>query len=356
MCLYPRLIRNPRYKENKKNGGQLPPIIDKRVLSIPIGCGNCMECRKQKQNMWLTRLIEDVRTNTNGKFVTLTFNNQSLSDLRAELILELNKDSEIITKKYKDKAKKYNTEYKLEGYDLDNAIATLAIRKFTNRWRKHHGKTIRHFLITELGHGKTEHLHLHGILWHGDENNIKETMDKIEKIWGYGYVWKGKEYKGKLQNYVNERTVNYIGKYITKIDQQHKEYRPIILCSNGIGKPYTDSTRAANNKFAGKETRDVYIKDNGSKINLPIYFRNKLYTDEEKEQLWLNKLDKSTRYINGIKIDVSKNYDEYFKILIQERKRNAKLGFGNNYMNWNRLEYENEIRKLKQEMRLNNRT
>ena len=48
MCLYPKLIRNPKYKSTKKNGGVVPPLVDKRVGLIPVGCGKCMECRKKK--------------------------------------------------------------------------------------------------------------------------------------------------------------------------------------------------------------------------------------------------------------------------------------------------------------------
>ena len=43
MCLYPRLIENPKYKITKKNGGEVPPILDNRVKFVPIGCGNCYE-------------------------------------------------------------------------------------------------------------------------------------------------------------------------------------------------------------------------------------------------------------------------------------------------------------------------
>ena len=49
MCLYPRLIKNPKYKENKKNGGVIPAFLDERVLAVPIGCGECIECRKQNE-------------------------------------------------------------------------------------------------------------------------------------------------------------------------------------------------------------------------------------------------------------------------------------------------------------------
>ena len=60
MCLYPRLIKNPKYKENKKNGGVIPAFLDERVLAVPIGCGECIECRKQKRrNKLLNKTLSD---------------------------------------------------------------------------------------------------------------------------------------------------------------------------------------------------------------------------------------------------------------------------------------------------------
>ena len=32
MCLYPKLIKNRKYIANKKNGGNIPPVSDLRVL------------------------------------------------------------------------------------------------------------------------------------------------------------------------------------------------------------------------------------------------------------------------------------------------------------------------------------
>ena len=99
--------KNPKYKKNKKNGGIIPAILDERVLAVPIGCGECIECRKQNSY-------------------------------------------------------------------------------------------------------------------------------------------------GQITNYVNEKTVNYIIKYITKIDEQHKTYQPKILCSKGIGAGYMKRSDWENAKFKGK--------------------------------------------------------------------------------------------------------
>ena len=80
---------------------------------VPVGCGKCIECKKQKSREWSIRLQEEIRHLKNGKFVTLTFSEESL--------VELGED------------KKNNT---LNGYNLDNGIATLAVRRFLERWRK----------------------------------------------------------------------------------------------------------------------------------------------------------------------------------------------------------------------------
>ena len=49
MCLYPKLIKNKKYVANKKNGGIIPEVEDDRVLYVPVGCGNCIECKKKKK-------------------------------------------------------------------------------------------------------------------------------------------------------------------------------------------------------------------------------------------------------------------------------------------------------------------
>ena len=67
MCLYPQLIKNPKYKATKKNGYKAPLIkddngnylIDPRTLYVPVGCGNCIECRKQKARQWQVRINEE---------------------------------------------------------------------------------------------------------------------------------------------------------------------------------------------------------------------------------------------------------------------------------------------------------
>jgi hypothetical protein len=305
MCLYPRLIRNRKYTVTKKNGGNVPEVKDKRVLSVPVGCGKCIECRKQKSRGWQVRLQEDIRTNQNGKFITFTFCESEL--------------------------KKLEDEIDLEGYDRDNEVCRIAVRRFTERWRKKYKKTIRHWLVTELGGQNTERVHMHGIVWTDD---VKD----VETIWKYGKIWVG--------DYVNGKTINYIVKYINKVDEKHKEYSSKIFTSKGIGGNYMERKDAERNTYIKGKTIETYKTRQGLELALPIYYRNKIYSDEEKEKLWLEKLDKEERFVDGVRVDIANGNEEYYKLLEVKRSKNKRLGYGDDSVNWELKNYENERRNL----------
>ena len=320
MCLYPRLVQNPKYKPNKQNGGNVPHMKDKRVGFVPLKCGLCMECAAARSAEWKSRLLEEVKhQKEKGNFVTFTFSNESYKEL-----IEL--------------AKKQNEGIK--GYDLDNQVATLAIHKWRERWRKHNKKSPRHWFITELGHGETEHLHLHGLVW-------TDKAEEIDKRWGYGWCTLG---DGKGRNYVNDQTIGYITKYITKLDPQHKYYKPKILTSPGVGKSYVGTFNAGNNKYQGEKTKTTYTTNQGFQVNLNVYWRNKLYTEEEREALWIDKLNKGVQWVGGEKIDANDS-EKRAKLLKYYQKVSNRLGYGSPG-NWEAKKYEEERRALYQNKRM----
>ena len=161
MCLYPKLIPNKRYLPTKKNGGVPPVCPDERLRYVTAACGDCYECRRQKQRQWVVRMSEERRQTPNAYFLTLTIDDKSYKQLKQK--------------------------YKLKD---DNDIATKAIRLCLERIRKKTGKSVKHWFITELGHEKTERLHLHGIVW-GLGNGEKITKPIV----------------------TGKQTVNYITKY-----------------------------------------------------------------------------------------------------------------------------------------------
>lgn len=302
MCLYPKLIKNKKYLPNKKNGYNPPTCKDPRTLYVTAACGKCLECRKQKQREWLVRMSEELRTEPNAYFLTLT-----------------------ISDKYYETIK---NNYNLEN---DNEIATKAIRLCLERVRKQTGKSVKHWFITELGHDKTERLHLHGIVW-GLGNG-----EKITNNWKYGITFTG--------YFVNEKTINYITKYMTKIDDKHPQFTGKVLCSSGIGAGYTKRAETIKHTYKKGETIETYRLKNGAKINLPVYYRNKLFTEEERELLFIDKIEKGFIYVLGNK--VHRDDEEYYIQLLNEGRRKESQLYGNQIKNWEKQKYINRLRKQK---------
>ena len=136
---------------------------------------------------------------------------------------------------------------------------------------------------------------------------------------------------------------------MAKIDQVNKNYEQIILTSKGIGKNYTERDIARINKYKENGTNENYKFKDGTKSQLPIYYRNKIYTEEEREKLWLEKLDKQERWILGQKIDISTKKGEklYWEILKNAQKYNKLIGYGDDSKEWKKKDYNVTLNILK---------
>ena len=77
-----------------------------------------------------------------------------------------------------------------------------------------------------------------------------------------------------------------------KIPEKNPEFIGKIMNSKGLGKGYWKSYN----------TNENYKMPNGAELPLPQYYRNYIYTSEEKEALWLEKQERGYRYIGGEKV------------------------------------------------------
>ena len=89
MCLYPKLILNRKYRQNKKNGGTPPKCPDERLRYVTAACGKCYECRKQKARGWLVRMEEELRHNPNAIFITLTLEDKWYKNIEKKYNIKL---------------------------------------------------------------------------------------------------------------------------------------------------------------------------------------------------------------------------------------------------------------------------
>ena len=65
---------------------------------------------------WQVRLLEEIKHDKTGKFVTLTFSEEALECLNKDVVI------------------------KTMDSIIENEMATLAVRRFLERWRKKHKK------------------------------------------------------------------------------------------------------------------------------------------------------------------------------------------------------------------------
>lgn len=309
MCLYPQLIRNPKYKPTKKNGGIIPECKDERLKYIAIGCGECSECRQKKARNWAFRLEKEIRNNNKiPKFITLTYNDESLEKLRERVKNDENRKNK----------------------DIYDGIVKESVRLFSKRWEKKYKKTPRYFIVSERGKEGTERLHLHAIFWMEKEEYFNDLQEK----WGYGIVDIGEYRTG---------TIGYLTKYIFKVDNKHEEFKTTILASKGIG---TKLGKAEIENI--KRKKQYWIRNGrGNKIDIPIYLRNKIFDEEEREKMWLDLLDQNVRFCKGEKFytRTREEMKRFEKKQLFEREQDRKMGY-KKPENYNEKQYKKILKKI----------
>ena len=139
-------------------------------------------------------------------------------------------------------------------------------------------------------------------------------MNNLEKLLENG------EYPTQRLQSLSElkKAITYTTKYMLKINEQDKLYVPKIMCSAGIGKKWTEGIGAERAKYVPRETLEEYRGVDGIKRGLPIYYRNLIYTEEEREKLWIEKLNKGFVYsgnstFNENTLDIKNN--DYVSLL-----------------------------------------
>ena len=272
MCLYTKKILNRHYMPTKKNDFNPPMCTDERLRYVEVPCGHCYECRRKKARDWGIRMQEELKQNREAIFFTGTFTDERIEHL----------------------SNKYNIEK-----ENVNLIATKEVRLFLERIRPNNkGKSIRHWIVTEKGHTNTRRIHIHGIFW---GNNRRDLSLILKKCWTAGYSYQG--------TYVSAKTINYIVKYMTKTDLDNPDFTGIVLASPGLGAKFVESYNAKRCKYVVpdgfKKTIETYKYRDGREAYLPKYYRDKIYTEEQRELLWIQKMEEGCSFVMGEKIDTS---------------------------------------------------
>lgn len=224
MCYTPYIIKNP-----KPTGGK----------TLPVPCGKCQKCLQNKANQWHFRLRQESKRQDKAKFITLTYNTTHVP-LTPKGYMSLNKED---------------------------------VTKWLKRLRKAHVKRygkehrIKYYLCGEYG-SKTERPHYHAIMFNIDEDLVINT-------WQLGNCHFG-DVEGASIMY----TLKYMVKpsKIPKHENDDREPEKARMSQN-MGSNYITPEII---EWHQKNINRNYVVDNEYKLPLPRYYRERIYTEEQR--------------------------------------------------------------------------
>ncbi|TYT29967.1 rolling circle replication-associated protein [Elizabethkingia anophelis] len=246
MCLTPINL--------KKTGASSNSYVTQQVP-----CNKCLECRKRRTNSWFARLTEQLKVSDTAFFVTLTYD---------DMYLPFSPNG-LMTLDYRD------------------------FQLFMKRARKLQKKKISYFLVGEYG-SQTHRPHYHAIVF--DVDNISKFLNE----WRKGHTHAGT---------VTHKSIYYTLKYCTKSVVDDSKDKPsdskfTVELDDGASVSYLISSDSDDDRKPEKALMSkalglshlttsiiAYYKDDvtrnfsllgGRTIPLPRYYRDKVFSDDEK--------------------------------------------------------------------------
>lgn len=225
-----------------------PLLIRRQGERHTVPCGKCNFCLQSKRGEWSFRLAQEAKVSDSAFFLTLTYEDEKLPINEASGLPQLSK-----------------TDYQL----------------FTKRLRKEQSmisqKKIRYYSVGEYG-TETQRPHYHSIMF-----NLEPVLrTKLVDIWQKGMVDVGD---------VTPASIHYVTKYvINKYEDFGSREPPFALMSRkpAIGRNYLDT----HTKWHRDGLKD-YTNVNGHKGRLPRYYRDKIFTQLERERMAYESVIKS---------------------------------------------------------------
>lgn len=210
-----------------------------------VACGKCPGCVKKRVSNWSFRLVKQGEVSTSALFITLTYDNEHVP----------------ITP---------NGFMTLEKTDL---------QKFFKRLRKQYtdGRKIKYYGCGEYG-SRTSRPHYHIILFNADYAGVAAAWSLEGRM--LGHVHYGE---------VTEASIGYTLKYISKqgkVGKHHRDDRQkeFALMSKRLGANYLTDAMIKWHKEDLLERMYCPMKD-GKRAPMARYYKEKIYTKEELEQI-----------------------------------------------------------------------
>lgn len=240
-CLTPLTIKNPK------------PNVLGQGTHIQVPCGRCVDCINKRSAMWAFRLTQQEKISKTAAFITFTYDNENLP-------ISPNGFPTLKTTDYQAYIKRQRTRISREfGAEF---------------WKEN---AIKYYMVGEYG-ANTERPHYHAIMFNLPDFYVRNDH-RIKEIWQKGNV--------QVDN-VSPKSIRYVTGYLQKQlywdnkgdrDDRQREFSRM---SKAIGLNYLTEQRV---KSMQERMNPYLVLEDGKKQALPRYYKNKVFTEEQREVL-----------------------------------------------------------------------
>lgn len=215
--------------------------------SVPVCCGKCPACYARRVSGWSFRLMLEEKVSKSAHFITLTYDTSNVPITRNGFMEIRKRDVQLFFKRLR-KSHGVNLEYPL-----------------------------KYFVVGEYG-GKSFRPHYHAIVF-----NCR--VELIQPAWALGHVHYGT---------VTGASVGYTLKYMSKkgkipVHKNDDRQPEFALMSKRLGFKYVTPEMV---KWHLEGRRMYCVVDGNKKISMPRYFKEKVFTKEERKAFGLEAREK----------------------------------------------------------------
>lgn len=220
------------------------PVKMNHECYVNVPCGKCPECRRRRVSAWSFRLMQEEKRSTSAHFITLTYDTSHVPISKLGFMSLSYDDAQLFFKRLRKRVSSHSPNVR-----------------------------IKYYLAGEYG-GKTNRPHYHAIIF-----NVDDIFD-IEKSWKMGTTHYGT---------VSGASIGYTLKYLDKPRRfpMHKNDDRLperALISKGLGAGYLTKEMLDWHK-ADLTERMHMVTIQGQKISMPRYYKDKIYSEDEREKI-----------------------------------------------------------------------
>lgn len=238
-------------------------------------CGKCPVCQQNKRQSLATRLMLESAFSASTKFVTLTYNEDSLPYCSNSVIFDDFTNRSYLSKKQSkilvDYIKSHSESKTIPDLPIDNDCFCIDdVQKFFKLVRKHFPIPFKYFVTSERGDNNNR-CHYHLLLFFDKKVSNSQIYDLVQKYWNLGFI--------SVSN-ASDARIAYCAKYCLKEENQissdickydYRQYRRLF--SQGLGE---SSIPFINEYIYNDGNYRYYFNYQGKNVIFDQYFKKHL--------------------------------------------------------------------------------